>query len=420
MLIVKNGHLIDKKNGLDAVTDIKIENGKITEIGENLSADNAEIYDASGRYVSPGLIDMHVHLRDPGYEYKEDIESGTKAAQRGGFTAVACMPNTNPAADNKVVIKYIIGRAKEVGMCKVYPIGAITKGLRGEELSEMGDLKAAGAVAVSDDGKPVRSGGVMQRALKYAAMFSLPVISHCEEMSLMDGGVMNEGFTATSLGLRGISPAVEEVMVSRDIIIAEHENLPVHIAHISTKGSAELVRQGKKRGVKVTCETCPHYFTLTEEAVGDFDTNAKMNPPLRTREDVDAIIEAIADGTVDAIATDHAPHHIDEKRLEFELAMNGIIGLETSLPLGITKLVRTGKITLGDLIYKMSAAPAKILGIEGGEIKVGAAADLTIFNPDEKFTVDVSKFQSKSKNCPYDGMELYGKVYNTILDGVVK
>ena len=420
MLIIKNGHLIDKQNGLDAVADILIKDGKIAEIGEGLSAEGAEIYDAAGKYVAPGLIDMHVHLRDPGYEYKEDIESGTRAAQKGGFTAVACMPNTNPVADNKAVIKYISDRAREVGMCKVYPIAAITKGMKGEELTEMGDLRSAGAVAVSDDGKPVKSGGVMQRAIKYASMFGLPVISHCEEMSLMDGGVMNEGFTATSLGLRGISPAVEEVMVSRDIIIAEHEGLPVHIAHISTKGSAELVRQGKRRGVKVTCETCPHYFTLTEEAVGDFDTNAKMNPPLRTREDVNAIIEAVKDGTVDAIVTDHAPHLIDEKRLEFELALNGIIGLETSLPLSITKLVRPGHISLGDLIYKMSTAPAKILGLEAGEIRVGRPADLTVFDPEERFVVDVSKFQSKSKNCPYDGMELYGKVYNTVLDGVVK
>ncbi len=420
MLIVKNGHLIDKQNGLGNAADILIDGGRIVEIGQNLSAPGAEIYNAEGKYVSPGLIDMHVHLRDPGFEYKEDIESGTKAAQKGGFTAVACMPNTNPVTDNKAVVKYIIDRGAEVGMCRVYPIAAITKGMKGEELTEMGELRACGAVAVSDDGKPVKSGGVMQRAIKYASMFKLPVISHCEEMSLMDGGVMNEGFTATSLGLRGISPAVEEVMVSRDIIIAEHEGLPVHIAHISTKGSAELVRQGKKRGVRVTCETCPHYFSLTEEAVGSFNTNAKMNPPLRTQEDVDAIIEALRDGTIDAIVTDHAPHHIDEKRLEFELALNGIIGLETSLSLGITKLVKTGMLSLGELIYKMSTAPAKILGVEGGEIKIGAVADLTVFDPDEKYTVDVSSFQSKSKNCPYDGMELYGKVYNTILNGVVK
>lgn len=420
MLLIKNGHLIDKENGLDGIFDILVKDGKIAEIGTDISAENAEVYDASGKYVAPGLIDMHVHLREPGFEYKEDIESGTKAAQKGGFTGVCCMPNTKPVTDSAAVVKFITDRAKEVGMCKVYPIGAITKGMNGEELSEMAELKNAGAVAVSDDGKPVKSGGVMQRAIKYASMFKLPVISHCEEMSLMDGGSMNEGITATSLGLKGISPAVEEVMVSRDIIIAEHEGLPVHIAHISTKGSAELVRQGKKRGVKVTCETCPHYFSLTEEAVGDFDTNAKMNPPLRTEEDRLAIIEAVKDGTVDAIVTDHAPHHIDEKRLEFDKAMNGIIGLETSLSLGITNLVKSGEITLGDLIYKMSTAPAKILGIEGGEIKAGAAADLTIFDLDESITVDVSTFQSKSKNCPYDGMKLYGKVYNTILDGVVK
>lgn len=420
MLLIKNGHLIDKENNLDHVSDILVDGGKIVKIAENITADGAEVYDASGKYVSPGLIDMHVHLREPGFEYKEDIESGTRAAQKGGFTAVCCMPNTKPVTDSAAVVEYIINRAKEAGLCKVYPIAAITKGMNGEELSEMGEFRESGAIAVSDDGKPVKSGGVMQRAIKYASMFGLPVISHCEEMSLMDGGVMNEGITATRLGLRGISPAVEEVMVSRDILIAEHEGLPVHIAHISTKGSAELVRQGKRRGVKVTCETCPHYFSLTEEAVGDFDTNAKMNPPLRTQEDVDAIIAAIQDGTVDAIVTDHAPHHIDEKRLEFELALNGIVGLETSLPLGITNLVKTGKIALGDLIYKMSTGPAKILGLEAGEIKVGRAADLTVFDPNEKFTVDVSKLQSKSKNCPYGGMELYGKVYNTILDGVVK
>ncbi len=420
MLLIKNGHLIDKANELDKICDILIKDGKIAGIGEGLSADGAEVYDASGKYVAPGLIDMHVHLREPGFEYKEDIESGTRAAGKGGFTAVCCMPNTSPVIDSAAVVKYIISRANEVGACKVLPIGAITKGMKGEELSEMAELKKAGAVAVSDDGKPVKSAGVMQRAIKYASMFGILPISHCEEMSLMDGGVMNEGLTATSLGLKGISPAVEEIMVARDILLAEHEGLPVHIAHISTKGSAELVRQAKKRGVRVTCETCPHYFALTDEAVAEFDTNAKMNPPLREQSDVDAIIEAIKDGTVDAIVTDHAPHHIDEKRLEFDHAMNGIIGLETSLSLGITKLVKTGKISLADLIYKMSTGPARVLGLEMGEIKVGRCADLTIFAPDEKYTVDVSSFMSKSKNCPYDGMELYGKVHNTILDGVIK
>lgn len=420
MLLIKNGHLIDKENNLNDVFDILVENGKIAKIEKNITCPEADIYDASGKYIAPGLIDMHVHLREPGFEYKEDIASGTAAARSGGFTAVCSMPNTSPVADNRAVVEYIINRAKEANNCKVYPIGTITKGMKGEELSEMAELKAAGAVAVSDDGKPVKSGGVMQRAIKYASMFSLPVISHCEELSLMDGGSMNEGATAANLGLKGISPAVEEVMVSRDIIIAEHENAPVHIAHISTKGSAELVRRAKERGVKVTCETCPHYFSLTDEAVGDFDTNAKMNPPLRSEEDRLAIIEAIKDNTVDAIVTDHAPHHIDEKRLEFDKALNGIIGLETSLALGITNLVKTGYISLGDLIYKMSTAPAKILGIPGGEIKVGAVADLTVFSPDEEFTVDTKSFKSKSKNCPYNGMNLYGKVYNTILDGVVK
>lgn len=417
--IIKNGHIIDLKNDIDMLGDILIADGMIAEIAETIDDSEAEVIDAKGMIVSAGLIDMHVHLREPGFEYKEDIETGTRAAAAGGFTSVCCMPNTNPVCDNSSVVRYIKEREKEAASCRVFPIGAITKGLKGEELAEMGEMKKAGIVAVSDDGKPVRSGSVMRRAILYADGFDLPVISHCEEMSLLDGGQMNDSVTATLLGLRPIVPAVEEAMVSRDILIAEHEGKRVHIAHVSTKNSVELVRSAKKRGVKVTCETAPHYFTLTDKAVEGFNTNAKMNPPLRGEEDVEAITEGLADGTIDCIITDHAPHHIDEKNLEFEFAANGIVGLETSLALSITYLVKTGRMTLGEVLKRMTYNPSRILNLNLGEIAVGKIADLTIFDPDEIWTVDISKFRSKSKNSPYDGYTLSGKAHMTIVGGEV-
>ncbi len=418
-ILIKGGRVIDPANNIDKVTDIFIDKGVISEIGDDLGLDGLEmeVIDASGKIVTPGLVDMHCHLRDPGQEYKEDIETGTRAAAMGGITSVACMPNTKPVIDNEAVVTYIRTKAKETGYVNVFPIGAISKGLEGKELAEIGELKFAGAVAVSDDGRPVTDSGLMRRAMEYADMFDMTVISHCEDLSLADGGHMNEGYMSTYLGLRGITRAAEEVMVSRDILIAEATKTAVHIAHVSTRGSVELVRRAKERGVRVTCETCPHYFTLTEKAVDGFNTNAKMNPPLRTDDDVQAIKDGLKDGTIDAIATDHAPHHIDEKNCEFALAMNGIVGFETSLGLSLEYLVKPGILTLSDLIRKMSLNPSRILGLSKGTLSQGAAADVTIFDMDKEWTVDVSKLNSKSKNSPYGGFKLCGKPEYVIVGG---
>ncbi len=418
-LLIKNGRVIDPANNIDRVTDIFVENGVISEIGVDTELDGLEmeVIDATGKTVAPGLVDMHVHLREPGYEYKEDIESGTKAAAMGGVTSCACMPNTNPVCDNAAVIEFIKNKAASLGYANVFPIGAISKGMKGAELAEIGEMKFAGAAGISDDGRPVESSSLMRRALEYAQMFDMAVISHCEDIPLADDGYMNEGYMSTYLGLRGITRAAEEVQVARDIIIAEATNTRVHIAHVSTRGSVDLVRQAKKRGVNVTCETCPHYFSLTEAACDGFNTNAKMNPPLRTDDDVAAIKEGLADGTIDAIVTDHAPHHSDEKNCEFAVASNGIVGLETSLGLGIKCLVKEGVLTLSELIKKMTINPANILGINRGTLSLNHAADIVIFDPDKPWTVDVSKFQSKGKNSPFDGWELFGKPEYTILGG---
>lgn len=421
-ILIKNGHVVDPANKIDEVMDIFVEDGIISETGENpdIEGIGMEIIDAEGMYVAPGLVDMHCHLRDPGQEYKEDIETGTKAALAGGITSVACMPNTSPVADNEAVISYIMNKAKNAGYVNVFPIGAVSKGLNGKELAEIGAMKFAGAVAVSDDGHPVSDSGLMRRALIYADMFDIPVISHCEEMSLANDGYMNEGETSAMLGLRGIPRSAEEVMAARDIVIAETENKRVHIAHASTRGTVELVREAKRRGVKVTCETCPHYFTLTEKACEGFNTNAKMNPPLRTEDDVEAIKEGLRDGTIDCIVTDHAPHHHDEKNCEFGAAKNGIIGFETSLGLGIEYLVKTGTLTMSELIEKMSLNPSRILGISKGSLSVGKSADITIFNPDKEWIVDINKFNSKSKNSPYDGYKLSGKPEYVLVGGKIK
>lgn len=418
-ILIKGGRVIDPANNIDKVTDVFVDKGVISETGNDLELDgiDMEVINASGKIVAPGLVDMHCHLRDPGQEYKEDIETGTKSAAMGGITSVACMPNTKPAIDNEAVVTYIKTKAKEVGYVNVYPIGAISKGLEGKELSEIGELKFAGAVAVSDDGRPVTESGLMRRAMEYADMFDMTVISHCEDLSLADGGSMNEGFMSTYLGLRGITRAAEEVMVSRDIIIAEATGTSVHIAHVSTRGSVELVRQAKKRGVRVTCETCPHYFSLTEKAVDGYNTNAKMNPPLRTEDDVEAIKEGLRDDTIDCIVTDHAPHHTDEKNCEFALAYNGIVGFETSLGLGIKYLVKTGVLTLSRLIEKMAVNPSRILGLNKGTLGLRRAADIIVFDPEKEWTVDVSAFKSKSKNSPYDGYELFGKPEYVIVGG---
>jgi len=421
--IIFGGRVIDPATNTDKICDLVIENGIISQIGENLSetiaADDVQKIDATGKIVAPGLIDMHCHLREPGQEYKEDIKSGTRAAAKGGFTSVACMPNTVPPIDNAALVKFIYAKASEDACVNVYPIGAVSKGQKGEELAEIGDMKAEGAVAISDDGKPVSSPVLMRRALEYANMFNCLVISHCEDLSLVAEGSMNEGAVSTRLGLKGIPCAAEEVQAARDVIIAGEMGARLHLAHLSTAGSVEILRQAKKNGINVTAETCPHYFSLTEEAVDGFNTNAKMNPPLRTQKDVEAIIEGLADGTIDAIATDHAPHHVDEKDVEFAYAANGIVGLETALALGVTHLVKTNRLTLLQLIEKMSKNPAEILGLEKGKIKEGQAADLVIFDIDTPYTVKAEEFETKSKNSPYIGCELYGKVEYTLVNGNV-
>ena len=419
-LLIKNGHVIDPANGIDGVTDIYIENGVVAEVGKNEDLDGVEleVIDATGKVVAPGLVDMHVHLREPGQEYKETIETGTRAAVYGGVTSVACMPNTEPVCDNESVVRFIKERAKETGYANVFPVGAVSKGLEGKLLSEIGEMVFNGAVAVSDDGHPVENSALMRRAMQYSDMFDIPVISHCEDMALGEGD-MNEGAVASELGLRGISAAAEEVMASRDILLAESLGCRVHIAHISTKGTVELIRQAKKRGVKVTCETCPHYFTLTDEVCRGYNTNAKMNPPLRTSEDVSAIKEGLKDGTIDCIVTDHAPHHPDEKQCEFGYAKNGIVGLETSLGLGIKELVKEGYLSMSQLIEKMSKNPSEILGISKGTLSVGRSADVVIFDPEAEWTVDINKLHSKSKNSPFDGFKLYGKPEYVIVNGEI-
>ncbi|MDO9462628.1 MAG: dihydroorotase [Deltaproteobacteria bacterium] len=427
-LYLKGARIVDPSNLTDdtsvlikrkVLCDIYIRNGKIASIApqgkESIPAD-AKVIDLAGKIVTPGLMDMHTHLREPGEEYKETIATGCLAAVSGGFTAIACMPNTKPVNDNKSVTEYILQKAQEAGLATVYPIGAISKGLQGETLAEFGDMKAAGIVAVTDDGRPVMNGELMRRALEYARNFDLPVISHCEDLTLCSGGVMNEGAVSTQLGLPGIPAVAEEVMVFREIRLADLTGGSVHIAHVSARGSVDLIRQAKASGINVTAETAPHYFSLTEEAVTGYDTNAKMNPPLRTAEDVAAIIEGLKDGTIDAIASDHAPHSTLEKDVEFNMAANGIVGLETILPLTL-KLVHAGHLSLYEAIVKLSANPARILHLEIPSIQIGQKADLTIIDPDRKVIVDVQKFQSISKNSPFHGWELKGKAVMTIING---
>lgn len=417
-LLIKGGEVVFPDHVEKA--DLLIENGKIADIGNDLRADSAEKIDAKGKTVFPGLIDMHVHLREPGFEYKEDIASGSAAAVAGGFTQICCMPNTDPVCDNAAVVGYIVSRAKEVGLCKVRPIGAITKGEKGETLAEMGKMKEAGAVAVSDDGRPVMNARIMRLAMEYASDFGLICLSHCEDKDLVDGGVVNEGYNSTLAGLKGIPRAAEEIMIAREIILAETLGKRAHICHVSTKGGVQLLREAKARGVQITAETCPHYFTLTDDVVTSFDANTKVNPPIREAEDVAAIKSGLKDGTLDCIVTDHAPHHVDEKNVEYNLAAFGISGIETSFSLSYTALVKGGVLSLSELSDRMSAAPARILGLPGGKIEQGAVADLMIADLDEKYTIDSGKFISKGKNTPFNGTEVYGKVCCTIVDGDVK
>lgn len=414
--IIKNINLINYDS--ENICDIIIDNKKIEKIGKDLETKGCDkVIDGSGKIAFPGLFDIHCHLRDPGFEYKEDIESGSKSAAKGGFTGVLAMPNTKPTADNKTVIDYIYKKIKEKACIKVYQSGAISKGLKGEELAEMGEMQKSGILAVTDDGRPVTDSSLMKKALIYANMLNLPVISHAEDLSLVDNGAMNEGFMATYLGLRGINKAAEETMTARDILIAKNTDTPVHITHVSTKGSVEIIRNFKKQGVKVTCDTCPHYFSLTDKMCDGFNTNAKMNPPLRDDEDVLAIIEGLKDGTIDMIGTDHAPHHIDEKNLEFDKALNGIIGFETAFNVAYKYLHKGAGMSLCDIIKLMSYNPNKFLKLDGGEIKEGVKADLVIASIDNEYEYKEEDIISKSKNTPYVGFKFLSKIENVFVDG---
>lgn len=417
-MIIRNGNVV-LKNSV-AKKDILIKNGKIVKIANNIPANGDKEIDASGKHVFPGLIDMHVHLRDPGFEYKEDIESGSKAAVKGGFTQICCMPNTNPVTDNKVVVSYIKHKAQEVGLCKVHPIGAITKGSKGEQLAEIGEMKKAGAVAISDDGVSVKNARLMRLAMEYASGFNVKCLCHCEDKELVDGGVVNEGLSSTIAGLKGIPRAAEDIIIAREIALAESLDVPVHICHVSTYSGVRLIRDAKKAGVKVTAETCPHYFAATDEIVTGFDTNTKVNPPIREEVDKQAILEGLKDGTLDCIVTDHAPHHINDKNVEYNAAAFGISGIETSFGFAITYLYKAGVLSLPEIAERMSAAPARILGLDGGEIAEGGVADLTIADLNESFVVDPANFVSKGKNSPFGGYKLDGVVKYTLVDGEVK
>jgi dihydroorotase len=420
-LLLKNGRLIDPANGRDGAFDVLIDGGRIARVGRDLPADGAEVFAIpSGLIVAPGLIDMHVHLREPGQEHKETVLTGCAAAVAGGFTGVACMPNTDPVNDHAGITQFILNRAAEAGLSRVYPIGAVSLGSKGEQLAELGEQKAAGCVAFSDDGRPVAGALLMRRALEYAGMLGVPVIDHCEDPDLKGDGVVHEGYYASALGLRGIPGAAESIMVERDVALAELTGAHVHVAHTSARQSLRAIRAGKARGVRVTCEVAPHHFTLSDEALDGsvkYDTNLKMNPPLREAADRDAMIEGLADGTVDAIATDHAPHHADEKLVEFDRAPFGIVGLETAVPLVFDRLVHPGHISLTRMVELLSVNPARLLAVPGGSLGEGAPADVTVLAPDMQVTIAAAALRSKSKNTPFDGWTLRGGVAATIVGG---
>jgi dihydroorotase len=416
--LIKGGRVIDPAQNMDEVGDVLISEGKIKSVGKDISAPNAEIIDAGGKVVCPGFIDLHCHLRQPGYENKETIATGTLAAARGGFTTLCCMPNTNPPVDNLPLVEYVKSVAEKEGLARVLPIGCITRGRKGEELSDMAEMAQAGVIGFSDDGSYVKNPRIMRKAMEYSLPLGLPIIEHCEDPDLSMDGQMNEGIIATRLGLCGIPAAAEEVAVARDIILAELTGARLHLAHVSTRGSIELIRQAKKRGIKVTAEVTPYHLTLTEERVLGYNTAAKVSPPLRTQSDIHALIEGLKDGTIDIIATDHAPHTLNDKLCEFGMALNGISGLETALG-SLMGLVHSGKITLPMLIAKLTSEPSRILGSKLGTLAAGSPADITIFDPEAEWVVDVEKFASKGKNTPINGETLKGKVMASIYGGKV-
>ena len=416
-LLIRGGRIIDPSQGIDEVGSLLISEGKISWRGETPPQPDYDVLPAEGLIVCPGFIDLHCHLRQPGFEEKETIATGTRAAARGGFTTICCMPNTNPPLDNRAAIDYVKAEAAKEGVVRVLPIGCISKGRKGEELAEMGELASAGVIAYSDDGSPVRSSHLMRQALEYSRAFSLPVIDHCEDTALSEDGQMNEGILATQLGLRGIPAAAEEIMVARDLTLARLPGARLHIAHVSTEGSVELVRRGKEKGIRVTAEVTPHHLTLTEEEVIGYDTNAKVNPPLRTKRDLQALIQGLRENVIDAIATDHAPHTEIDKRCEFALAPSGISGFETALG-SLMRLVHDGQLALTTLIAKLTGEPARIINYDQlGTLKIGTPADITIFDPDKEWVVDTKTFASKGKNTPLAGSVLKGKIMATIYQG---
>ena len=417
-LLIKGGRIVDPSQGHDAVGDLLLVDGKVEALGSGLNApDGAAVLDVSGKVVAPGLVDIHVHLREPGREDAETVATGASAAVAGGFTSVCAMPNTDPVTDNQAAVGFIVKQAEAAGAARVYPIAAISMGLKGEQLAEFGELIQAGAVGVSDDGNPVASSHLMRAALEYSLTFGIPVADHCEDPWLFEGGAMHEGLVSSRLGLKGIPSATEAIMVARNVMLAYLTGGHVHLLHMSTRSSVELIRRAKDKGTKVTAEATPHHFTLTDQACEDYDTNAKMNPPLGGQDDVAAVCEGLADGTLDAIATDHAPHHYERKERDFADAPFGVVGLETALGLGVTELVGAGVLTLPELISKMSTEAARVYDLPAGTLKPGSAADVVVFDPEARWKVEPARFRSKSHNTPFAGRELAGKVEYTIVGG---